>query len=800
MKKILDILGNLKLTLFLAAIHAFASGYATFIENDFGRAVANVNVYYAWWFELVQTLIIISLVINVFKFKMLRKKKVTTFSIHLGIFLVFLGGALSHFMGINGTLHLREGETKNSFPIKDITSKAVGTYKMPFSVKLTDFKLARYPGNNAPSSYESFVEVYRDGKLVKPFHIYMNHILIYGGLRFYQSSYDPDEGGTILSVTDDPGKWPTYIGYLILFLGLFSNLFDKNSLFSKLGHKIKKIQLEKASLLILLSLLFFHTPVLKAELVPSVNIDYFHAKKVLGALPVQTFRGRIMPVDTIAEEVMNKISKRDYFKNYDHNQMLLAIFLQASYWKTQPLIYVKHPFVKEKLGVEPKVKRVSYDKFFNNQGKFIFKEDSDRAQKVDPGHRGTYDRALISLNERLNAFYMATLGQYYKALPDYKGDATKWAALGDALSPDAPKEYHQMMSEYLFLIKNEDWYGADEKIKQVAKWQIKYAPELVPNHDKIQWELLFNNWKVFQRLPIFMAPFALFFLIIGFMATLSDKLKDEKVHTFALGISLVAMAFYMFGIGLRWYIAGRAPISDGYESMVFIGWATLLGGILFFIFRKNLLMLSISMLFSSIALGVAHLSWLDPQISSLVPVLKSYWLTIHVSVITSSYGFLAISACLGFLNLVLMIFRNVENKRTTLTIKELNIFNHMTMFVGLGLLTIGTFLGGVWANESWGSYWSWDPKETWSWVSIVLYAMMIHTFYIPKFYSEYIFSVLSLAGIYSVLMTYLGVNYYLAGLHSYAKGDSVPIPTWLYVFMAVTIVVIVAAYRKRKLK
>lgn len=205
------------------------------------------------------------------------------------------------------------------------------------------------------------------------------------------------------------------------------------------------------------------------------------------------------------------------------------------------------------------------------------------------------------------------------------------------------------------------------------------------------------------------------------------------------------------------------------------------------------------MLFSSIALGVAHLSWLDPQISSLVPVLKSYWLTIHVSVITSSYGFLAISACIGFINLILMALRNVNNKKTSLTIKELNIFNHMSMFVGLALLTIGTFLGGVWANESWGSYWSWDPKETWSWVSIVIYAMIIHTFYIKKFYNEYIFSVLSLLAIYSVLMTYLGVNYYLAGLHSYAKGDPVPIPTWLYVFMGITALVIVAGFKKRKL-
>ncbi len=800
MKKIIDILGDLRATLFLAFLHAFASGYATIVENDFGRATANVNVYYAWWFEAIQALLIINLIINLFRFRMLRLKKWTTLAIHVGIILIFIGGALSHFVGLHGSLHLREGEQKSEFPLKDMADRVIGSYKMPFSIKLTDFKLARYPGNNAPSSYESFIEIYENGKLVKPFHIYMNHILVYKGLRFYQASYDPDERGSILSVTVDPGKWPTYIGYFLLFVGLLANLFDPNSLFTRLGKQLKKIQEQKSMLgmVLLLGCLWpFVLPLQAQETL--IEVDQFHADKVLAALPVQTFRGRIAPVDTIAQEVITKISKRDYFESYNYNQLLLAIFLAPDYWRTQPLIYVKHPELKERLGVGKQVKRVAYMRFFDDQGHYIFKEDADKAQKKDQARRGTFDRALISLNERLNAFYMASLGQFYKAFPDYNGDATKWAPIGDALSEQAPPEYNQLMKEYLFLVRNGDWHGADKRIKQIAKWQVKYSPELVPNHDKIHWELLFNHWKIFQKLPMLLFPFALFFLVIGFISTLSDRLKDDKLHPWALGVAVVAMAFYLFGLALRWYIAGRAPISDGYESMVFIGWATLLGGILFFVFRRSLLLLAVSMLFSALALGVAHLSWLDPQISSLVPVLKSYWLTIHVSVITASYGFLAISACLGFVNLLLLALRNPDNKRTTLTIKELNIFNHMSMIVGLGLLTIGTFLGGVWANESWGAYWSWDPKETWSWVSIVLYAMVIHTYYIPKLYSVYSFSVMSLFSIYSILMTYLGVNYYLAGLHSYAKGDPVPIPTWLYVMVAITIVVALSGYRKRKL-
>lgn len=190
MKKIIDVLGNFKITLLFGALYAFACGYATFIENDFGRATANVNVYYAWWFEVLQSLLIISMMINAYKFKMFRLKKITTLSIHLGFVLIFLGGGLSHYFGMSGNLHIREGEKKSEFPIKNMENKIVGTFKLPFEIKLTDFKLARYPGNNAPSTYESFIEVYEDGKLVKPFHIYMNNILVHKGFRFYQASYE----------------------------------------------------------------------------------------------------------------------------------------------------------------------------------------------------------------------------------------------------------------------------------------------------------------------------------------------------------------------------------------------------------------------------------------------------------------------------------------------------------------------------------------------------------------------------------------------------------------------------------
>ena len=204
---------------------------------------------------------------------------------------------------------------------------------------------------------------------------------------------------------------------------------------------------------------------------------------------------------------------------------------------------------------------------------------------------------------------------------------------------------------------------------------------------------------------------------------------------------------------------------------------------------------------SSLLLMVAALNWLDPEITNLVPVLNSYWLLIHVAIITASYGFLALGALLGFLSLLIMILQSNKNKsRLNLTLKELTFINEMTITVGLFMLSIGTFLGGVWANESWGRYWGWDPKETWALASMLVYIFVLHMRFIPKLKSMYAFNLASLIAFSSIIMTYFGVNFYLSGLHSYAKGDPMPIPSFVYYsIVTVTIVAVLAKWRQKQL-
>ena len=276
------------------------------------------------------------------------------------------------------------------------------------------------------------------------------------------------------------------------------------------------------------------------------------------------------------------------------------------------------------------------------------------------------------------------------------------------------------------------------------------------------------------------------------------NLKTGLFTKIIVGLLILCFTGQTSGLALRWYISGHAPWSNGFESMIYIAWVTMLAGFIFA--RKTPIILSGTSVLAALALFVAHLSWMNPEITNLIPVLKSYWLTFHVSLITASYGFLALAAILGFLNLILYLLQT-EKKHNTIKnkISELTGITEQTMIIGVYLLTLGTVLGAIWANESWGRYWGWDPKETWTLISITVYTFILHMRFVPGLKTTFTFNLASLLGFSSILMTYFGVNYYLSGLHSYAGGDPVPIPSLVYYILAsVFILVVLAYYNQRK--
>jgi cytochrome c-type biogenesis protein CcsB len=342
-----------------------------------------------------------------------------------------------------------------------------------------------------------------------------------------------------------------------------------------------------------------------------------------------------------------------------------------------------------------------------------------------------------------------------------------------------------------------NWSKADEVLGYINDYQKKFGSAVIPSSTKIEIEVFYNKSNVFKKLFMFYGLFGILMLILLFVDLFKSSPIVKKLITFLIWLFIIGITLHTFGLAARWYISGHAPWSNAYESMIFIAWATMIAGFIFS--RKSSITLAITGILASLILMVAHLNWMDPEITNLVPVLNSYWLMIHVAIITASYGILGLGSLLAFLNLILMIFKSDKNKlKVNNTITELTTINEMTLEVGLFLLTIGTFLGGVWANESWGRYWGWDAKETWALVTVLVYVFVLHMRFIPNLKSSFAFNTAALLGFSSVIMTYFGVNYYLSGLHSYAAGDPVPIPVFVYYTITVVFVVIVAAYFRNK--
>jgi len=346
------------------------------------------------------------------------------------------------------------------------------------------------------------------------------------------------------------------------------------------------------------------------------------------------------------------------------------------------------------------------------------------------------------------------------------------------------------------------WAEANKAVDKIMSYQEQYASDIMPSPSRISAEKFFNKAGIFQKLTPFYLISGLILLFSIFAKMIKPSISLKWVTKIVFGVTILAFIMHTFGLGLRWYIAQHAPWSDGYESMIYIAWAVALAGL--FSSKQYVVSLALTSILAGVTLFVAHLSWMDPQITTLVPVLKSYWLNIHVSVITASYGFLGLCGLLGFFTLILFAIKSKDkktkkNEEIDRNIVEATRINEMAMILGLSLLTVGNFLGGVWANESWGRYWGWDPKETWALVSILIYAAIVHFRFVKGLNTQFAFAVASTVAFASIIMTYFGVNFYLSGMHSYASGDPVPIPTFVYYTVAIVLAVIGLAYRNRNL-
>lgn len=685
--------------------------------------------------------------------------------------------------------------------------------ELPFFVKLEKFTLERYPGSMTPASYASdVVLIDKEENLTMPYKIYMNHVLDHRNYRFFQSSYDMDEKGTILSVNHDPGTPPTYLGYLFMIVGMVWSLFVSNGRLQKLLKDTRKLQ--GAAVSLLLSLMIFNTADLHAQ-EPAIDhnlekailsYDADHAKK-MGKLAVQDYMGRMKPLDTVAHEIVAKITGKTAMFGLEPIQMLLGMLTQPEVYQNIPMIKIGHKKIALTLGLSEDTKFAKFSDFFDKKDNgYKIYDAVTEANRKKPLDQSTYDKELIKIDERVNVSYMVYQGTILRIYPQANDANNKWVSPLDAIKTFEPKTrdlvklsisaYFQAISEGL---RTGDWANADLALKGIMKYQKTYGAAVLPSQRHIDMEIAYNKLGLFGKLvPLYLLIGAVM-LIFAFVHVLKPAFSMKWVMRGTLGILIFGFIVHVIGLGIRWYIAGHAPWSNAYESIVFIAASTALAGIL--LARNSPFALGGTALLAGITMGVAHMSFINPEITNLVPVLKSYWLMIHVATIIAGDGFLGLGSILSLLVLILFIMRGKGgHQNIDRSIKELTNLSEMALIVGLFLLTMGNFLGGVWANESWGRYWGWDPKETWAAVTILVYAAVLHLRFIPAFKSIFLYNAIATWAYSTVLMTYFGVNYYLSGLHSYAAGDPVPIPAWVYYAIAGLFVLTLLASKNKNLE
>lgn len=861
MKKILNLFFSTKAALVLLLILLISMAAATFIEDKYDTITAKLFIYNAKWFEALMLLLVLNFIGHIKRYQLFRKKKLPGLLFHSAFIVILIGAGITRDFGIRGDMTIRQSETSNVF--YDSENKKV---ELPFSIHLNKFILDRYPGSNIPSSIASEITLTdkRNG-LSKEHSISINNVLDYDGYRFFQEYYNKEGGGTTLSVNYDfYGTWVTYFGYFIMLVGLTLTLFNKNSRYWDLIRKIGLIQTgrkaNRQSQTITLTnpspnesilstssdSVFYRSGLSKGKwkiigilvigfLLGSIGFSYLHNNNQksasiehaakFGRLITQTYTGRFAPVNTLAYDVMHKISNKDQFNiagkgKMDAMQLFLDIYLHNEFWMQQKIIHVREKSVADIIGIEGDY--ASFNDFFIQDSIYKLLRPTENAFKKKPEERNTFDKEILKVTERVEIFMMTRQGKMLRLFPEQGSLNNTWLSWADSLAyipltgpinsinEDLQLKnlnYNSILTLYLKEVsdasKSGDYSRADKILGYIESIQHQSAAaKLLPSETLVNVEIFYNEAKIFITLKNIFGILSILLLLFAFI----DNFKSQKNKFVSAALNFfivllgIAFAYHTFGMILRWYVSGHTPWSDGYEVLLLAAWSVLLAG--FFFMRYSKIALAGTVLLAFLTLTTAAHSSYDPQLTNLIPMLKSYWLIIHVATLTIGYGFLGLGFILGMMCFILYLLKTKKNnKKLEGMIEELTCINELTITVGLFLVTIGVFFGAVWANESWGRYWGWDAKETWSLATVIAYSIVLHFRLVPFMKGAYIFNVGAVISFATVIITFLGVNYYFTkSIHSYASGDTPTLPLWgWFVTFLILALTVFSGIKRKKL-
>lgn len=707
-------------------------GVATFVEDECGTAFAGRYIYDSAWFTVLWTVISLSAIGLLAKAKIWKRKAVMM--IHASFILILVGALTTSLTAKKGMLHLREGETVDRY-----LSEERMLEQLPFSIRLDKYETEFHPGTDTPADYVSEIAVsYDGGKSFEEYRISMNKIFNRNGVRLYQSSYDDDGKGSYLSVNIDRWGIPiTYAGYVLLFVSMIFMLMEKNGTFRRLirGEKVAGI----AVALLLLLINIQTTEASEKRMRGAVTEEQAEA---FGKLQVM-YNGRICPVQTLALDFTRKLTGDNSYRSFTAEQVFLSFIFYPEVWIREKLIEVDDSKLCNKYHLP---ERASMLDFFP-EGRYIF------ANTPAPS------KAVMEMDEKISLIVMAQEGHLLQMFPIRDGVRILWTSPCIATEDSVADRNTAYGAEILRKIDTDlhsnDGKDYDKIIKELSDFQRKNGGETFLPERKVNAEILLNHlhttgW-MFKLL-----------LTMGIILIPAMKLKEKHpktlkiLHKCFLTIIVICASLLTAVLSLRWYVGGHFPMSNGYETMQTLALMIMLGTLA--IGRKHMLFASLGMLTAGFALLVSSLSEMNPQITHLMPVLSSPLLSIHVSSIMASYAMLSLTFFIAVGALA----------RPSATEESMRLI-YLILYPALTLLTIGIFVGAVWANVSWGTYWSWDPKEVWALITMLIYSMPLHRQSLPFFRKRKCFLIYIAGAFATVLMTYFGVNYILGGMHSYAN-------------------------------
>ncbi len=720
---------------------------ATIVESSKGTAFVRQHIYTSAWFVVLWAALAVVAAVYIVLRKNKNKSNISTsvLMVHASFLVILLGAFTSWNMAESGTIHLRQNETTSTMKDEEGKTKELG-----FEVSLKNFNVVNYPGTDAPMDYVTMLTAN-----TQEIKVSMNNIGSFNGYRFIQSGYDSDMQGTTLGVYHDPwGIGITYTGYALLFISLIATMVSKKTRIRHLYRKALSLQGAKAwAVTALLAVSSFATSANAQEM---VKIDGDIADD-FGKICV-LYNSRITPINTVATSFVTKLCGKPTWDGLSSNQVFAGWIFDVPYWETVKMIEIKEKKAQELLGINGKW--ASFDDFWDNYNNYKLDAPLKKAYKDGDTK---LQKQLRDADEKFNIIRMLYGGEMLKMFP-YAGKQghMQWFAPGQPLGNLKLDE-----KELVFIKKSMDYLAesiitgdkarAEEIAKKIYSYQHVRGKAVVPTKFRIYTETFYNKTNA-QRLPVML--YLTLSLVLAIVSTLSlNNGKQKKTRLVSSVLTWVMLIHTTLLLALRWFVSGHLPMSNGYETMQFMAWATL---IVTLVMQKRFLPVKqFGPLLSSFALLVAMITDGNPQITQLMPVLQSPLLSVHVMVIMFSYALFGLTALIGLQGLIAH-HRKQEEKE-----QQLAALSQFLLYPAVALIAIGIFIGAIWANVSWGRYWSWDSKETWALITMLIYSAPLHADikWLRKAQHMHIYILLAFL---SVLMTYFGVNYFLSGMHSYA--------------------------------